>query len=509
MKLFFAGGEVPSHRNLLAAVGAPQVALSYMGLRRRVKFARPWIIAEKFPEDTEIFLDSGAYTVNNGKTAYSQRELQDIADHYRQFVKENIDRVSMVSEFDALALGRAWIEQDREDFYDDLPRDKFMPIWHAEWGLDYLKQLATKYLRVGVPETAMGGRNLAPFLNSLVQETGVLLHGVAMTQVAEMESIRWDSVASTSWISPQQFGDTIVWTGRELKRYPKAYKDQARKRYRTLFDREGFDSEKIENDDSTELLRLSVWSWQQLVSDIEKRQGRPTEPARAVTNPADDHDSPFAEVGGSEVDTPTPELRNRPSTEVVGRREIRPLPVLGLSTIKETYIEDGEEKTRDVSAVNVRSESTRKCSSCFLASKCPAFEAQSNCAYNIPVQIRTSDQFKALQNSLIEMQAQRVMFMRFAEETEGGYSDPNLSNEIDRLQKLLKAKHEMETEGFSFKVEAKANGAAGSTGMIARLFGDQASQAARALPGGPVQADQLLEGVVDAEWTDTPKGFQN
>jgi hypothetical protein len=504
MRLYFAGGEVPSHRNLLASVGAPHVALSYMGLRRRVKFAKPWVIAEKFPEDTDLFLDSGAYTVNNGKSEYTQRDLQDIADHYRQFVAENIDRLSMVSEFDALALGRSWIEQDREDFYDDLPADKFMPIWHHEWGLDYLKMLATKYLRVGVHETSLDGRNLVPYLNSLVQETGVLLHGVAMTKVEEMESIKWHSVASTSWVSPQQYGDTIVWTGRELKRYPKKYKDQARKRHRTLFEREGFDSDKIENDDSSELLRLSVWSWQQVVSDIEKHQGRHLQPVREVTNQADEGDSPFAEIGGDDVDNPPAETRNSPPTaDVVRRRDVKPLPVLGVHTETETYVDEtGEEKERDVTTVNVRSESTRKCTSCFLASKCPAFEPGANCAYNIPIKITTKQQFLDMQNSLIEMQAQRVMFMRFAEEQEGGYSDPNLSSEMDRLQKMLKAKHEMESEGFSMNLQVKANGATGQTGMLARLFGEQASQAAQALPGGPVSADDVIEGVVDAEWTE-------
>jgi hypothetical protein len=94
------------------------------------------------------------------------------------------------------------------------------------------------------------------------------------------------------------------------------------------------------------------------------------------------------------------------------------------------------------------------------------------------------------------------MFMRFAEEQEGGYSDPNLSSEMDRLQKMLKAKHEMESEGFSMNLQVKANGATGQTGMLARLFGEQASQAAQALPGGPVSADDVIEDVVDAEWTE-------
>lgn len=493
MDLYFAGGEVPSHRNLLSAAGAQHIALSYMGLRRRVKFSRPWLIEDKFT-DQDIFLDSGAYTVNKEPEKFTQGDLKDIAAHYREFVTENIDRVTMVSEFDALALGKAWIEQERADFYDSLPAEKFMPIWHDEWGLDELDRLAREYERVGVHATSLGGRDLAPFLNNLVSSTQVHLHGMAMTKIDQMETINWASVASTSWLSPQAYGDTIVWTGREMKRYPKKYKDQARKRYRGLFEREGFDSEKIENDDSTELLRLSVWSWQHLMTDIDRKHRRP----RLVTVPPPEDGDDFAEIEGEEVDIPDPETRNSLTTV----RETQPLPVIGVNTRTEKYRDDsGQEQEREITGLVVRSDSTRKCASCFLASKCPAYDVHSTCAYNIPIQMKTRDQFIALQNSLIEMQAQRVLFMRYAEETEGGYADPNLSNEMDRLQKMLKAKHEMESEGFTFKMEAKARGATGQSGMIARLFGDQASQTARALPE-PVNTDDVLEGIVEPNWVD-------
>lgn len=493
MDLYYAGGEVPSHRNLLAAAGAEHIALSYMGLRRRVKFSRPWLIEDKFT-DEEIFLDSGAYTVNKEPAKFTQADLKDIAAHYREFVTENIDRVTMVSEFDALALGKDWILQQREEFYDTLPADKFMPIWHDEWGLDELQRLAGEYDRVGVHATSLGGRDLAPFLNGLVAETDIQLHGMAMTKIDQLETIRWTSVASTSWLSPQAYGDTIVWTGREMKRYPKKYKDQARKRYRSLFEREGFDAEKIAADDSKELLRLSVWSWQRLMEDIERKHHRP----RLVTLPPPKDDPPNVEIEGEEVDTPMPETRNSLATV----RETQPLPVIGVRTRTERFQdEDGQEREHQITGLSVRSESTRKCSTCFLSSKCPAYEPHSTCAYDIPIQMKTKDQFLMLQNSLIEMQTQRVLFMRFAEETEGGYADPNLSNEIDRLQKMLKTKHDMEAEGFTFKMEARSHGSNGQNGMIARLFGDQASETARALPA-PVEADAVLEGYVDSEWVD-------
>lgn len=492
MDYFFAGGEVPSHRKILGELKVEHVALSYMGLRRRVKFARPWIIDDKFHEEAKLFLDSGAYTVNNGNTEFTPGDLFEISEHYQEFVADNIDRLTMVSEFDALQLGQEWIEEQRSEFYDDLPRDKFMAIWHVDYGLDNLKELCQKYERVGVPALSLNGRDLTPYLNSLVAETDVKLHAIAMTKPDEMEQIRWASVSSTSWVSPQQYGDTIVWTGRELKRYPKDRKEQARKRYRTLFENEGFDSEAIENDDHRELLRLSVWSWQKLVAYIAKKQG---EAPSIVTNPFSSREDPFVEVEGDEVANPPEEVGKSVATV---QRATTTLPVIGVTTteVEEINPESGETTTSEVSTYGIRKETARKCNSCFLSSKCPAYEPNNSCAFDIPIEIKTRPQFIAMQNSLIEMQTQRVMFMRFAEEIEGGYADPNLSSEMDRLQKMLKTKHDMEQEGFTFKIEAKSTGGSGQQGMLARMFGEQASARAQALPS-PVPADIAIEQVME------------
>jgi hypothetical protein len=508
VELYFGGSEIPGWRKMLAEEGVETVSLSYMGLRRRTKFTRPWLIADHYLDGQRVFLDSGAYTVNKAdEDKYSIGELKDIAAHYEAFVQQNIDALHMVSEFDAVVLGREWIEARREDFYEDLPEDKFLPIWHAEWGIDELDRLAQRYKRVGVPQTDLDGRNLTPVLNEITRKYGTLLHGVAMTKPAEMAAVNWDSVASTSWISPSQYGDTIVWTGRELKRYPKKYKDQARKRHRTLFIEAGFDPDKIEAGDNDEVLRFTIWSWQQLAASV--AQHRPQE-AEAVTTSGSGVLSAFAQMEGAEVDTPGEETLKSVTTPAV--RKDRPrtnLPVMGLLQEKEVYTdpEDGVNKERDVPLVAVRSQSMRVCSSCFLAQKCPAFDKDANCAYDIPIQVKSKQQMRAVQDSVIEMQVQRVMFMKMAEDMTGGYADPNLSGELDRLQKMIKVKTELEQDSFSVKLEAKGNGA--QAGMISRIFGRDAGEQVTALER-PVPADRMIEsssGFIDAEIVDMPTRY--
>jgi hypothetical protein len=478
LDLYLGGTEIPSHRNLLAEMGAPAVSLSYMGLRRRTKFVRPWSIADKYPETQKVFLDSGAYTVNKNHDDYEPEDLLAIAEHYRSLVESNIDALDMVSEFDAVALGRDWIEQQRDEFWSQIPEDKFLPIWHPDTGLDELARLAQQYTRVGVSSTDHNGRNLTPTFNGLVQQYGTKLHGVNMSKVDEMSTVRWASISTISWLSPAQYGDTIVWTGKELKRYPKAYKEKARKQHRTLFTNNGFDAEAIAADDAKEVLRLSAWSWMQLAENIDRHSGG----ANIVTMFSDTPPPPNTELGGSEVDTlPSEERNNLPTLRLRDDDERTPLPVIGLQRVTETFINPESQKAeeRDVDHIRSRSQSMRLCRSCFLAAKCPAYDPEANCAYDIPVEIKGKDQFRSAYDALIEMQYQRVLFMKMAEDLEGGYADPNLSSEIDRLQKMLKTKADLEQEGFSLKIEAKERG---QMGMISRLFGRDAGESARALP---------------------------
>ena len=75
-------------------------------------------------------------------------------------------------------------------------------------------------------------------------------------------------------------------------------------------------------------------------------------------------------------------------------------------------------------------------------------------------------------NAIIEMQAARVGFARFAEELNGGYPDPNTGQEIDRLFKIVGEikKLEENKEVLRMTVERQSSG-----GVMSALFGDRAN----------------------------------
>jgi hypothetical protein len=177
--------------------------------------------------------------------------------------------------------------------------------------------------------------------------------------------------------------------------------------------------------------------------------------------------------------------------------EMGNLPVFGFE-VKTVVEKDelGNDILKDVPVVQSRDSSLRQCDTCFVASNCPAFKPQSMCAFKLPVEVKTKDQLKSLINAIIEMQGQRVAFMRFAEEMNGGYADPNVSQEIDRLFKLIKTTKELDDSREFIRMTVERQG---SAGVLSQIFGEKAKEL-KELPNGGISEDdttRIIKGAIE------------
>jgi len=264
-------------------------------------------------------------------------------------------------------------------------------------------------------------------------------------------------------------GETIIWDGQKLVRYPKNMKAQARPRYKALLEKEGFDFQKFVDDDTLEATKVAVWSYLQLEASMKK--------GNHMSQLADSNDDPLytglMQTGVGASNNSGSETLKQEHTELVQRdpKDISPLPVFGyqMKTIVET--ENGHDVLKDVPVVHSQSASLRNCNTCFVAANCPAFKPDNTCAFNLPVEVKTKDQLKSLLTTIIEMQGQRVAFMRFAEEMNGGYADPNVSQEVDRLFKLVKSMKELDENKEFIRITAERQS---SGGVLSAIFGDRA-----------------------------------
>jgi hypothetical protein len=448
MRLYFGGAEQKGWRELLYANGVRDTSLSFVGLLGRTTKPERFNLGTELPEDTNIFVDSGGYSYNKEDSSYSVADVYGISVKYERFIEANVDRIEMFSEFDANVMNPA----DRNALNNRLRSiapDKFLPLWHPAGNV-----ALPKIGRIGV----MAGDAVdmyAARLNRVVQDYGVKLHGVAMTQIKAMRDVKWDSVGSTSWLSPSRYGDTIIWDGRELKRYPKDYKGQGRAGHKRWIQDNGFNYGLIDADDSTEMLRLSIWSWLEYVKYL-NRLNRVTQ----LANMPDDENT---EPGNEVVAHNSGPVRNR-----------KLLPVLGVEYTDTIEIDDeGEEHIVRKSKYKAATQSLMKCNTCIVQDRCPEFKEDADCAYDIPMDLGVPRAEDELWTTITEMQAQRVFTLRMFEQLSSGGYDPNTGPEIDRLIRMMNAKKKQGQT--TIRQVTEVNLPQGEGGFLGSLLGPSAA----------------------------------
>jgi hypothetical protein len=490
MMLIYLGAEVGSNRTLLESMNVRAMGVSYARMvKRGMPKTKSWLVSERFDSNVRVVAFPGVSETKNMSTG----ELEAFAADYQEWVIENVDRLDGFVEFDPPQLGPDWIRQQRGFWVD--AGDKFWPVWNPDLGYQELLRMSLDYSDIAITGAAIESQvGLAGQARAVTATQGTNWHGLAIASPDNLRQVPLVTASTLSWASPMMRGETIVWDGTALKRYPKKMKDQARPRYKNIIEQAGLDYAAILADDAKEVTRLAVWSYQRLEEHMTKKE-RPFQVIDGDGQPVSDVDNSVEldpEIAGmlfGEVDNrPTEERQPQsrvPAPRMASERAF--LPVLGVDskTVVET-LDDGREVLREVPILSSTATSLRQCNTCFVAANCPAFKADSECAFSLPVEVKTKDQLKALLNAIIEMQGARVAFARFSEELNGGYPDPNVSQEIDRLFKIVEQLKKLEDNKEFVRMTFERQGGAG---VLSSIFGDRV-QVLQELDGGGLSEEQ-------------------
>lgn len=477
MKIYYSGAEIPGWRRVLADNGAEHAALSFMGLRRRTKFIRPWLIREKIAEPLRLLLDSGAYTINAKPAAHP---VAAIMTQYEQFAEANAADIDYALDLDVVSLGAGAREAHRERMARAVG-DKLVPVWHAEDSVRQLYALAQHGHRtIALADTAADGRDIAPVLRELAGE-GVAFIGLALLKPDRIRELPLAAVTGTSWLSPAQHGETVIYTGRELHRFHKKYQASARSRYRSQIEALGVDPAKVADGDTTELLALSVRSWEAFVRELAAK------PPQTVSERNGD-------PGMHEVDI---------APEETGHESAGERPHLAMPGLDAAPKPAGEEEAQAPSdrALRISDVSLRMCDNCYLKDLCREHKPGASCVYEFPVDVETRAQVRALRAARLKIQTERTLFARMAEQREGGYPNPVVSAELDRLDRMLATDHKLDSAELT--ISMRSSGASGSptmgAGVISRIFGREPAAIE------PVTTDPAVAQILDAELVEDPE----
>jgi hypothetical protein len=473
--IIFGGTEIPSNRTLLERSGVEHVMLNYWGLRKRgLPKTKIYLINEHFMPGVKVWVDSGATQAD--KANLSKQELEDYAADYQEFVADNYDRIEAWVEFDSDVMGLPWVLQQRAAFDND---PKMWVVWKQAHGPLLLKSWSNQHDNIAIPyESIEGMTSLAGVVRSLTTQTGCKFHALATAKPDNLRQIPFETASTLAWLSPMRRGETIIWDGMKLVRYPKKMKDQARKRYKSVVERAGLDFQKFLDDDTLESARVAIWSYLQLEKKMDKDKPefkviKGDKDSLLADNSDDTLYTGLMETGWGTSTNSGSDMRKVERAEITQRdpNEMTSMPVFGYE-MKSIIDSDGPlDVLKEVPVVKSNTASLRQCNTCFVAANCPAFKPENTCAFNLPIEVKTPEQLKQMNTALLEMQAQRVAFMRFAEELNGGYADPNVSQEMDRYFKMLKSMKDLDESKETVQITASR---ASSGGVLSAIFGDRA-----------------------------------
>lgn len=458
MQLYFAGAESPSHLKVLRSEGVVRVAINVTALSRRNKDLTGWASTERL-EGLEwiLYADSPSTPWEDALSLLEGAEVQP----------------------EAIVGPVSWATETRLGTGDIF----FLPTWD---GTDrvVLRGLVEDYGGVVLPDSVVDS---ATSVRSAIAATATPSSVLGAITGRSKNIDSYDVVISSAWWAVQKHGETQVWDQGKLHRYNSQDKLAKRQQHAQAIESLGVSFDDVVADDPQATVQLAIRSWLML----EQRQvtkGHITVidggKQEQVTNP---HADPLSGNGTGHS--------GLTSTPLDGRHGSQTLPVMGVerSSTSSTDLA-GTETTEDIETLAISTQSLRKCDSCSLSLHCEAFQQGQRCVYNIPVVIRSKDQLQSVLRANVEIQTQRVMMMRFAEEITGA-PDPEVGREMDRLFNMVGKWKEIEDNRDTLEMTVRAKTGANS-GMLSRLFGSKVGAAAMVLDQ-PIPSEVVTEVLND------------
>lgn len=398
VELFFSGAESPVYLRMLDELGVTSVAVSYFEWQRRHSTDD---LYKHIPAHMKVCVTAGI-------SRKADIDFKSFAQDYLEFCERNADQ-ALIYDMDAAACPPK-ISREVRDQLSLLPNVVMFPMGEEEPA-----DLAKQFERIGI--NARLSKSIPPNELRRLQAT---LYGSNVGDPKILRQARFAATTTFYWLSGRRFGELWVFARNKLHHYKAENLARAVKIHIHDIEAFGVDPQACLANDHQALTMMATRSLQAMADSLSKR---PRDRDRPEIADAFDSTSAAALVASSATDPAALVLPNG-ALPLNGRpRTI--LPVISANN-------QGE-----VTKMESVTQSLRQCDTCFLSSCCPAYTAESSCAYEIPIEIKTDAQWEAASQVILEAQFQRVMFGTFAEQVEGSGITPRVGQEMDRFMKLL------------------------------------------------------------------------
>lgn len=421
MDLYFAGAEQPIYLRTLAELGVKHVAISFYEWQKRHSTDD---LYKHVPKDVKVAVTAG---VAKKETLHWESFAQD----YVEFCERNADEC-LIYDLDA-----PFCPPDlRQSVRAQLAMFPNLVVFPAED--ESLEALSGTYERLGI-----NARLSKSIPTNELRRIAATLYGSNVTDPKVIRGARLAASTSFSWLSGRRYGELWVFARNKLYHYSAENLARAVKIHARDIESLGVSPEKCISNDREALTHLAVNSLLVMSKTLSKR---PRDRSGANASDASENSGGANLMESTSVDPAA--LLSANGALPVRERERNLIPVVGIN------MQEGVPKIESKAAT------LRQCDTCHLSTVCPRYKAESSCAFELPVEIKTDAQWESASQALLEMQFQRISFGLMAEQLEGGSLTPRLGQEIDRFYKML-------TNVKSLKEAPVAPGG----GALSRIFG--------------------------------------
>lgn len=406
MDIYYAGAEQPVYLEQLLGLGVDKVAISFYEWQRRYSTSD---LRHHIPAGIDVVITAG---VARKETL----EWESFAQDYVEFCEFNAERV-LIYDMDAPECPLT-VRTEVRSLLSVMPNVVMFPLEDEE-----LSDLAKFHERIGV-----NARLSKSIPANELRRLPATLYGSNITDPGVLRTARFHATTTFSWLSGRRYGELWVFARNKLHHYSAENLGKAVRAHAADIEALGVDPLTCAANDKDALTQIAVRSIQAMSQTIGKRPRdvKSGEIADASANGGASNAMaggvlvPVGLLSPAGASTPTP-------------RDREMIPVIALNP---------SETGMTVESVT---SSLRQCDSCYLSTVCPKYVEHSACSYEIPVEIRTNEQWRAATQVLLEIQFQRIAFGAFAEQLEGSGPAPRLGQEMDRFMKMLTQQKDLET----------------------------------------------------------------
>lgn len=263
-KMIYSGVESDSYFDIVYDCGARNFLMSYHYLQaKHVNFK------ERFKgKEVRLFIDSGAHTYQNDPK-YQEVTVEEWEEHlkkYLRWVERNRDYIFAIASFDfENVVGSQVVDRWNKEYFEPFMLRTGIPVcfvWHQN-SYNTWEYYCQRYPYVGFSSVNTEGAaiDLQEYKSKLkvAEKFDSLVHGFGMTRTSMLTELPFYTTDSTTWMVGLQYGEMNYWDNGKMRRLKKV--DWKGRYLETIASRYNLDREKLEKEDTMEMIKANVMAF--------------------------------------------------------------------------------------------------------------------------------------------------------------------------------------------------------------------------------------------------------